>query len=246
MKTSERLEAVRSDGSRTLEDLGRILELISAVKPEPELLVLMVNSIIVAAVSAVEEAFRQLFVEYLTLIEEVVDTHTKLRPELQKANAYKTHAALKLMMDNPDKTEAVKLLENLRVCLSGEPGYRLAKMSIANNQGNFKSAQLTDIAKLMGINGIWAKIANDESVANYTGHSIGSRCTERLISEWNDVFEERDTVVHRLSNASGWSAARTEEAIAMFQLVLLRFAACLDADIAALLETAPALSPKVT
>ena len=231
MKASDRLDAIRAEGSKALGNLLNVLTFVDATRPAPELRVLMVNSVIVASVSTVKEVLRQLFVEYLTVIEERIDSHKKLRGQLREANAEKSTEEIRRFLKEKKEADAVKILDGLRRCLNGEPGYRIAKDSISYNKGNFRSTQLTEIAKLIGLSEVWAKIANGAAVADYTGLPSGDECTNRLIRDWNDIYDERDLVVHRISQASGWGAERVRQGIELFSLVLDRFAVCLTQDL---------------
>lgn len=230
MSARARLEAIRADGDRTLGDLRRVLAFITNARPEPGLSVLMVNSTIVSSVSAAEETIRQLFEEYLAVLESGIGSHSRLRDGLQKANISVSIADINRRLSANETADAVSRMDDLRRCLLGEPNYRLAKAGLADNQGNFKSKQFTDNAKKVGIDSIWSKVLNDQSIADYVGVDVGEECVGRFIQEWNEVFSERDTVVHRLSQASGWAVERVEKAIAMFVLVFGRLTDVLAED----------------
>lgn len=226
MSAIDRLNAVLDDGNLTLSDLGRVLAFINLSKPDAPLLVLMINNVIVASASAVEETIRQLIIEYLTILEESIDSHTRLPENLCKSNYEKSIHDLKRMLSH-DEMDAVQKLDDLRRCVTGESGYRLAKASLANNQGNFKSAQVTELAKQVGVPSIWTNMLNDQAVADFVGLDVGPRCVDKFISDWNGIFDERDIVVHQLSQASGWGSDRIEKSIAMFTLTLTRLTTCL-------------------
>lgn len=235
MSSIERFGAVLDDGKQTLANLSRVLAFIDAAKPDGPLLVLMINSVIVSSASAVEETIRQLFEEYLSILEEGIASHKRLRDDLRKANYEKSIHDLKRMLA-VDDVVAIQKLEELRKCVTGEESYRLAKSTLANNQGNFRSQQVTELAKQLGIKDIWAIMLNDVTVADHVGLDVGPRCVQFFISEWNDVFNERDTVVHRLSQATGWGADKIEHSIQMFTLALTRMTHCLAADADKLLD----------
>lgn len=229
MSSIDRLNAVLDDGRQTLSHLGRVLAFINASKPEAPLLVLMINNVIVASASAVEETIRQLIVEYLTILEEHIGSHSRLPEKLRRSNYEKSAHDLKRMLSD-EEVDAVQKLEDLRRCVTGERDYRLAKASLANNQGNFKSGQVSELAKQIGISSIWDSMLNDQAVADFVGLDVGPRCVEKFISDWNDTLVERDTVVHRLSQASGWGPDRIERAIEMFTIALMRLTTCLAVD----------------
>ena len=239
MKAADRLDVIRTEGAKALSNLRGVLAFIDVQKPSPELRVPMVNSVIVSAVSTVEEVLRQLFIEYLTIVEERIDSHRKLRGSLREANAEKSTEELRKLLKGKKEGEAVKLLDGLRRCLNGDPGYRIAKEAISYNKGNFRSAQVTEIANLVGLADLWSKMADDARVVAHTGLPTGSDCTGHLVRDWNDIYDERDLIVHRISQASGWGADRVRQGVALFDLVLERFAICLTRDLLSVIPIEP-------
>lgn len=239
MKAADRLDVIRTEGAKALSNLQGVLALIEGQRPSAELRVLMMNSVIVSAVSTVEEVLRQLFFEYLTIVEERIDSHRKLRGALREANAEKSTEELRKLLKEKREGEALKLLDGLRRCLNGDPGYRIAKVAISYNKGNFRSAQVTEIAKLVGLANLWSKMADDARVVAHTGLPTGPECTDQLVRDWNDIYDERDLVVHRISQASGWGADRVRQGIALFDLVLERFAVCLTQDLLTVIPIEP-------
>ena len=231
MKAAERLEAIQADGKKALADLKHVLSFIDDNQPDAGLRVLMVNSVIVGTVSVVEEILRQLFIEYLTIVEKSIDSHKKLRGTLRDINTQKYVENLRKLVKEKNEIDAIKLLDELRRCLNGEQNYHLAKEAISYNKGNFRSDQLTEIAKNIGLSEVWMKISDDATVSEYTGITVGKPCVTKLIYEWNLIYDERDLVVHRISQANGWSAQRVMLGIDLFLLVLDRFTYCLTQDL---------------
>jgi hypothetical protein len=231
VRAADRLNAVRLEGLDALAELGKVLSFVQASTPPGNLRVLIVNNVIVAAVSVTEEVLRELFIEYLRIIEERVDSHKKLRGELRQSNADKTITELKKILKMKNESEALNVIEGFRRCLAGEPGYRLEKEGIARNEGNFRSSQVTDIAKLIGLSEIWSKIANTSDVSTYAGIPLGDELMNKVVSDWNAIYDERDTIVHRISLASGWSSERVEQGIELLILILNRLTGCLIDDV---------------
>ena len=81
------IEPVLGDYESALATLVASLDHIAATKPEPTLRVMFLNSAIVSLISISEEALRSLFQRYLYCLRELVDSHDKLRKELQRRNA---------------------------------------------------------------------------------------------------------------------------------------------------------------
>jgi len=98
------------------------------------------------------------------------------------------------------------------------------------NDGNFRSKQLTDTAGKSGLSEVWALIANSADIEAYTAEPNLETRKNKLIQSWNDIFDERDTIVHRVSQANGWSSSRIREAVALVELVFSRLSACLVSD----------------
>ena len=107
MKAAERLEVIQADGKKALADLKHVLSFIDDNQPDAGLRVLMVNSVIVGTVSVVEEILRQLFIEYLTIVEKSIDSHKKLRGTLRDINTQKYVENLRKLVK--EKNEIIEL-----------------------------------------------------------------------------------------------------------------------------------------
>ena len=235
MNAAGRLVEVRAEGERALKNLLDVMTFVETHKPSAELRVVLLNNVIVATVSTIEETIRQLFIEYLTIIEERIDSHEKLRSALRQANAEKYAERIRALIKERNEREAASAVDRLRICLSGGAGYQLEKLAIADNRGNFRSKQVTEIAKQIGLTELWDKISDAPEVEQYIGLPAGAACAGRLIQAWNEVFDERDLVVHRVSRANGWGAEKIRQTVALFLLVLDRITACITNDLLSLL-----------
>lgn len=225
-----------------LSRLISILQFIEESRPPPDLRVTMTNSVIVSALSTAEEAFRELFVEALNILEQYVPTHDHLNNQLKKANSEKSADLIRRLLKDGKKADASLALRGLSRCLNSEPGYKLATTELTDNKGNFRSSQLTEISKYLGINEIWKLIAEGPAVANLLGGETDrERASTILINDWNALFDERDIIVHRVSQASGWGSDRMKAAIELAQLVLSRLSAVLEGEISA--AVAPWINP---
>ncbi|MCF3470774.1 HEPN domain-containing protein [Stenotrophomonas maltophilia] len=232
MSVRERLSAPEQEGMEALSRLRLIVDFIDESRPPPDLRVTMTNSIIVSTLSTAEEAFREVFIEALNILEQNVPTHDHLNNQLKKANSEKSVDLIKRLLKEGRKADASLALSGLSKCLNSEPGYKLASSELTDNKGNFRSSQLTDISKSLGINEIWKLIADGSAVTDFLGGETNiERATAVLINEWNSLFDERDLIVHRVSRASGWGSERVKEAIELAQLVLSRLAAVLEREI---------------
>jgi hypothetical protein len=135
-----------------------------------------------------------------------------------------------------DFDKAATVVKDLSRCLNGETGYRLFKEELTYNKGNFRSLQLTEVAKNVGFTKVWTHISDCAEVEAYTGASVLDARVQRLITAWNAVFDERDLIVHSISKANGWSAEKIREAMTLSRLVIARIASCLASDLALLIK----------
>lgn len=232
----ERFRIFEDNYDDALATLEGVLKHVSDTKPDPALRVVILNNVIVTLISSLEETLRDIFQQYLTILQESVQNHRWLRVELQEANL---DCAIKLLRDYKTYSkfdDATAVVEDLLRCLNGEPGYKLFKKELTCNKGNFRSLQVTDVAKNVGFAKLWSRIADCEEVEAYTGASNLDTRTQQLIVIWNAPFEERDLIVHNISKANGWSADQIRKAMAISRLVINRIASCLMSDLASLIE----------
>lgn len=190
------------------EQFGEFDALIGAVRhveqssPTPAQRVILCNNLVVGLTARIEESLRQIFVEYLNIIQECKYTFFDLKPDLQRASYSSCVLELKNVGDWDVNRRRIKDLFDL---LSGVSDFKLPVASIINNQGNMRSAQVTDIAKRFGVTGLWLSVASDSDVlADWDDDNV-RRLEGRVIQKWNAVFDERDNAVHKVSQASGWS-----------------------------------------
>ena len=233
---TERFKVVEDDYNDALATLEAVLKHVNDTKPAASLRVVILNNVIVALISSLEETLRDMFQEYLAILEESFKNHKLLRIDLQKANL---DCAIQLLRDHKtdsDFDNAAAVVKDLSTCLNGDAGYRLFKEQLTYNKGNFRSLQLTDVAKNVGFTKVWFHISDCAEVEAYTGASIVDARVQRLITAWNAVFDERDLIVHSISKANGWSAEKIREAMTLSRLVLGRIASCLATDLAALIR----------
>lgn len=230
-----RLKAVEDEFKAALLVLDGALNHIEQHKPEPSLRVMMLNNTIVALVSIIEEALRDLFSEYLRVLEEGFSDYRRLRAQLRSANLECATRLLKEHRSDPD-FDAAAVVRGLSKCLDGACDFLLFKEELTYNQGNFRSRQLTEMAKNMGIGRMWEQICDSAEVEAYTGATQLETRVTKMTALWNEVFDERDLVVHSISKASGWSAERIRQVAELFSLVMTRVVASLVRDATALIE----------
>lgn len=230
-----RFKTIEDEFKAALSVLGGVLSYIEQHKPEPSLRVMMLNNTIVALVSTSEETLRDLFDEYLTILEDGFSDYRWLRAQLRSANLESATQLLREHRSDPD-FDASAVVRDLSKCLDGVRDFRLFKEGLTYNKGNFRSWQLTEIAKNMGIERMWEQICDAPEVEAYTGEVLLQTRVNKMTALWNAVFDERDLVVHSISKASGWGAERIRQAAALFSLIIARVEASLLRDVSGLIE----------
>lgn len=232
---ASRFKTIEEEFRAALSVLDAVLSYIEEHRPEPSLRVMILNNTIVALVSTIEEALRNLFEEYLSILEERFSDYRWLPASLRNANL---DAAIQLLREgrsDPD-FDAAAVVRDLSVCLQGARDFRLFKERLTYNRGNFRSRQLTEIAKNLGIGRMWEQICDSPEIEAYSGEAALETRVNKVTTLWNAVFDERDLVVHSISKASGWGAERIRQAAALFSLIITRVEASLVGDVRALIE----------
>jgi hypothetical protein len=224
-----RFKAVEDDCKDALATLDNVLKHVAAANPAAELRVIILNNVIVALISTTEESLRELFHEYLTVLEENFEDHKMLSLDLRKANLDCGIQQLKNATRDSDFRRAAAIAGDLSKCLKNEQGYRLFKKELTYNEGNFRSRQLTTTAKRVGIEELWPRISDSAEVKEYTDEPVRDTRTNKLIADWNAVFDERDRIVHKISEAkaSGWSEDKIRGAMRLSLLIVCRVCTCL-------------------
>jgi len=229
-EAAQRFDAIIDDFEVAIATLSEVLQHGEETKPNNRLRVVMLNNTIVALTATIEEALRGLFQEYLSILEESFVDHRRLRQALQKANLDCAIQDLRKYKNNEDFKTAAIVVSNLEKCLTGQPGYQLLKAQLTYNQRNFKSQQVTEISKNVGISSLWQQICDCREIEEFTGETIVDARVTRLTGDWNRIFEERDLVVHRISQASGWASELIQLSIEISKIVVKRIASCLSID----------------
>ena len=232
---ANRIQNINDDFIDATEILLQLLDLGEAQSVAPELRVVLSNNIIVALVSTTEEALRDAFSEYLAIIEESGFSYGQLRSDLQKANLNSAISLLSEQRKLFDWTSTKSVVDTFAACLSQQDGYSLFREKITYNEGNFRSDQITTTAKRVGVRDIWLQICDSEDVENYTAEEIVESRVTRLVQDWNALFDERDIVVHRISQASGWSNESIRKGVNLSRLIFSRICSCLEVDAEALI-----------
>ncbi len=243
-KAKARIAPIMSDYQTALSTLLETLNHIAATKPEPALRVVFLNSAIVSLVSLSEETMRSMFKEYLLVVQEDISDPSLLRVALQKSNYSCGINALKGLSIPGANKQAGDTILKINAFLNGAAGYALFHEELTFNRGNFRSAQITEIAKNCGIDEILKNIFDCEDFQNLLGEDDLARRSTMAITRWNEVFDERDIVVHRISQASGWADGRIRDAVRYFDLFVRRLSECLIVDADGLISKATAIATR--
>lgn len=196
-----RLTVVIEEQLGEFDALWSAVDHVSQSSPSAKQRIILCNNLVVGLTARIEEALREIFMEYLRVVEDCEAAFLDFRDELQKSSFGSAVVALR---KNGSWEDAKRKTKDLNDLLSGGRVFKLAAVTIVNNQGNMRSAEVTDIAKRFGLNGIWREVVSDEWFAPQLGEDHLVRLEGMVIQKWNAVFDERDNVVHRVSQANGW------------------------------------------
>ncbi len=232
-----RLQSVVDDFEIACGRLEAILRHIESNGPADRLLrVTMLNNMIVALSATVEETIRSIFSEYLLTLEEEIRDHRNLRKALQNANFDAAVAALKKLKADGEIDRRAQIALNLEKCIKGRESYFLLRDEITYNEANFRTEQVTAIAKRSGLTEILKEVCDCDELEDWTGkENLDTRVTV-LVGQWNEIFDERDLVVHKISSANGWGPDRIRQALSLVRLIIGRINICLLNDARTLLR----------
>lgn len=226
-EVEDRFTAALNDFRTAVQSLIEALEF-SVKAPIPTVATILLNSGIVTLVSALEESIRNLVVEYLRVIGEISDDFRSLRTDLQKASVL---AYVDEIKENRDDYNLIaRAIDGLRKCVVGDADFIFLERRISYNRGNFKSTEVTDVVSRLGIRETWRLVCIDESLEEITGIVNLEARRNEVISKWNELFDERDVIVHRLSQASGWGLERIKASAGLTSAVVTRLARVLADD----------------
>ncbi|MCA3436888.1 MAG: hypothetical protein INF48_06165 [Rhodobacter sp.] len=222
-----RLEVVVEEQLREFDALKGAVLHVKDSSPSSVQRVILCNTLVVGLTARIEESFRQLFVEYLKIVEECSASFHDLRSELRDCCF---EAAVHALKSKADWDEAKRKNVDLTHLLSGASDFKLEKARIVNNQGNMRSKEVTAVAKRFGVHGVWELIAQAQSLVDEMGEDDLSRLEGLIIKKWNELFDERDNVVHRVSQANGWSADFIVDYIEFLKKVVTRMGVIVSED----------------
>jgi hypothetical protein len=230
-----RLQAVEAEIAEALMRSRRIIDFVNGQKPEPEVRVAIFNNVIVSIVSVVEEGIRSLLSEYLSILEEGVGSYQRLRKDLLSANLKGAAELLVQSLDEAKSIDAAIVARDLLKCLNDESGFKLFKAQITYNRYNLRSGEITQVGKRAGVRKIWEGIRSNPAMQVLHPDLDETQVEQAMLERWNALFDERDTIVHRISQAAGWGDTIILPYIIFVQAVMGCFVTLLAADVGELL-----------
>jgi hypothetical protein len=222
-----RLEVVVEEQLLEFDALKGAVLHVAHSSPSSAQRVILCNTLVVGLTARIEESFRQLFVEYLRIVEECPANFFDLRSDLRD---YCFESAVFALKRKADWDEAKRRNGELAHLLSGASDFKLEKARIVDNQGNMRSKEVTAVAKRFGVNSVWKLIAQAQSLIDEIGEDDLSRLESLIIKKWNELFDERDNVVHRVSQANGWSVDVIVDYIEFLKKVVARMGVIVSED----------------
>ncbi|MGX7344957.1 HEPN domain-containing protein [Acetobacter pasteurianus] len=221
--SESRLRSILDEFEISCDRLETIIDYINGNgPPDGQLRITMFNNMVVALTATIEEVIRSIFSEYLLVLQEGVADHRRLPRSLQNANLDASISLLKKLKKDDEIDRRANLALNFEKCVKGKPHYHLIWEEITYNEGNCRTTQITDIAKRSGISEILKKICDCQELEDWTAQSHLDTRVTTLTTRWNEIFDERDLVVHRISNATGWGAEKIKQSISLVRIVMRR------------------------
>lgn len=230
-----RLRAVEAEIVEALSRSRRIIDFVNGQQPEPEVRVAIFNNVIVSVVSVVEEGIRSLLSEYLSILEEGIGSYRNLRKDLLTANLKGAAELLVQSLDETRSVDAASVARDLLKCLNDEAGFKLFKPQITYNRYNLRSGEIAQVSKRAGVKKVWESVRADPAMKALYPDLDEAQVEQAMLERWNALFDERDTIVHRISQAAGWGDTIIVPYIAFVQAVLGCFVTLLAADAAEIL-----------
>src|SRR6266446_4418511 len=99
---AELFKVVEDDYNDALATLEGVLKHVTDTKPAASLRVVILNNVIVALISSLEETLRDTFQVYLRILEQNFENHQWLRVDLQKTNL---DCAIQLLRDHKSDSD---------------------------------------------------------------------------------------------------------------------------------------------
>ncbi|TIX86421.1 MAG: hypothetical protein E5V21_00730 [Mesorhizobium sp.] len=229
-----RLQLVEKEIGDALKLADNLVAFVDGARAPADLRVLVCNNMVVSLASIVEEGIRALATEYLAIVQEYADGYSKLRPALAEANL--TGAIELLRKSQKDtKLDTTAIVAQLSKCLSNGAGFELFSDEITYNRANMRSKQVSEITEKLGMREFWKAVqAQPSATALYPDLEPEQR-VQGIVAKWNGLFDERDLVVHRFSQASGWGPSLISDYVSFLTTIISCMTRCLHGD--ALLAT---------
>lgn len=227
----ERILAVDAEIATAMDRTMETIKFVSKHSTTSSMKVALLNSIVVTIVSIVEEGIRSIFVEYLSICEENVNPYSKLRTDLCRSNLESASFLLKRAGDKGSNTDPLVIANALLGCLKDDSSYKLFKEELVYNKGNMRTAEITGIAKRIGIRNLWALLSARQEILNAYPDFTDQQIQTKIIEQWNSIFDERDIIVHRISQASGWGDTTIIQHIDFLKLSIRNLSECIIDDL---------------
>lgn len=221
--------AIRSDILSAVDHADRL------IGDQGGLKLTILNALIVAVTALIEQTLRELFKCYLREIQASHRSHRNLRADLQRSNFESYVNAIKKKKEPSEVTNAHTIIKSFELCVGGLEGFELRIDDISYNEGNCRTAQITELAKKIGIREIIRLVCDCQEFSTWSGEDTIERTITRFTTDWNALFDERDLVVHQMSNASGWGATKLVQVFDQVNIFVNRLSNVLHADLSELI-----------
>jgi hypothetical protein len=234
-----RLEAVKEDIQNALALVKSVLCFVDTNQASPEIRVAILNNLIVSLVSIIEEGVRSLFVEYLAIIEENVGNYHMIRKNTTDSNIKCAAELLAQSVKPQKKIDGLFIAKELIKCLENASGFKLFKNEITHNRNNMRTEQVGNIAKSVGLEKFWESVRSRQEARDFFPDKNDVQVEQSMLQKWNELFDERDIIVHQISQANGWGQTKISPYISFLDTMATCITYCLADDAKAFLEKKP-------
>ena len=192
------------------------------------------NGLVVYLAAVIEEGVRELFKAFLEDLYNEVSTNSQLPPKLIQSNYKAIGETLKNLSKSTEVDAPMRILNifnDINTAHNNGECTPFFKSQLTHNQSNMKSSQVAEISSRNGIPKLWRKVSSTPEIKLYYSVLKPNQIETKLLIDWNELFGERDTIMHKNSQATGLGASIISNYAAMFQVALTGISKVLDESI---------------
>jgi len=185
--------------------------------------IVLSNGLLVFLAAVIEESIRETLKSYLNVLEQKVLSPDRLPVELIQENYRSIGERIKVLSRAKSvdaQKELLEVFEGVNEAHKSGGMVPFDSRRLTNNQSNMTTKQVTDIFKRVGIHRIWYKLSLMQEIIDYFPASQQKQIEHSLTEKWNEVFKERDQIMHNNSNSNGVGAPAISNYAEFFKVCL--------------------------